>query len=278
MKRTMIGIVVLVLGVAAVTPARAAEEDHYVKYSMEVSIPITAALLGLAFGAEYYKSHYAQRRCRWCVRLPPDEAVRDALRWNYSERKTAHMVSNVILGAIPLMGLAQLAFLHDEIRMPTSGEWNGFGSASMIYAETLAISLALNQVSKLIFMRQRPYARYMHQNDSDANVSFYSGHTSTAFVTAVAAATLNDMKGGSHRALVWSVNLLMATAVGYLRIAADKHFFTDVVVGGIVGALIGVLVPRLLHSKDDDGDASTKIRGPYTPPPRPVMFGVGIPF
>ncbi|MBU1238846.1 phosphatase PAP2 family protein [Myxococcota bacterium] len=259
-------------------PAAAADNDHYVKYSLEVSVPITAALVGLAFGAEFYKKRYAPRRCHWCTKFPPDEMVRNALRWNYSETKTANMASNIVLASIPLLGLAQLAFIHDDIHNPTSGEWNGFGSASLIYAETLAISLALNQVSKLFFMRQRPYARNGSMGDSDANVSFYSGHTSTAFVLATAAATLNDMKGGNYRALTWSINLLLATTVGYLRIAADKHYFTDVLVGGIVGTLIGVLVPRLLHKKEKDDPQVKSNPSPYAPPPKPVMFGIGIPF
>ena len=39
--------------------------------------------------------------------------------------------------------------------------------------------------------------------------------------------------------IVWISALGLASATGYFRIAADKHYFSDVLVGAIVGSLIG---------------------------------------
>ena len=39
--------------------------------------------------------------------------------------------------------------------------------------------------------------------------------------------------------IVWISALGLASATGYFRIAADKHYFSDVFVGAIVGSLIG---------------------------------------
>ena len=36
-------------------------------------------------------------------------------------------------------------------------------------------------------------------------------------------------------------------ATGYLRIASDRHYFTDVMAGAVVGTAVGVGVPFLFH-------------------------------
>jgi membrane-associated phospholipid phosphatase len=43
------------------------------------------------------------------------------------------------------------------------------------------------------------------------------------------------------------VGLPLAAATGYLRVAADRHYFTDVVGGMLVGAIVGVGIPLLFH-------------------------------
>jgi hypothetical protein len=43
--------------------------------------------------------------------------------------------------------------------------------------------------------------------------------------------------------------LSLAAATGYLRIAADSHYFSDVLVGAAVGTAVGLLVPHLLHKE-----------------------------
>ena len=55
--------------------------------------------------------------------------------------------------------------------------------------------------------------------------------------------------------LVWGTGLGLATFTGYLRIAADKHYFTDVVVGAAFGSLVGFLVPYVFHRADDSAPA-----------------------
>jgi membrane-associated phospholipid phosphatase len=54
----------------------------------------------------------------------------------------------------------------------------------------------------------------------------------------------------------------MAALTGYLRIAADKHYFTDVLVGAIVGSAIGVAVPYFAHRPSTDApDGPPAARG-----------------
>jgi len=45
--------------------------------------------------------------------------------------------------------------------------------------------------------------------------------------------------------VIWTTAALIPAITGYLRVKGGKHFPTDVVVGYVVGALVGILVPRL---------------------------------
>ena len=46
---------------------------------------------------------------------------------------------------------------------------------------------------------------------------------------------------------MWATGLTLSLATGWLRIAADKHYFTDVLTGAIVGAVVGFGVPYVFH-------------------------------
>lgn len=66
--------------------------------------------------------------------------------------------------------------------------------------------------------------------------SFFSGHTSAAFSSAAfLCATENEDK--------CAIGLGLATATGYLRISARKHWTTDVLIGAFVGGTLGYAVP-----------------------------------
>lgn len=47
--------------------------------------------------------------------------------------------------------------------------------------------------------------------------------------------------------VVWAGGYAIAATTGYLRIAADKHYLSDVVAGAIVGTGVGLAIPLLLH-------------------------------
>jgi membrane-associated phospholipid phosphatase len=66
--------------------------------------------------------------------------------------------------------------------------------------------------------------------------------------------------------MVWAVGLTGAMAVGYLRIAADKHYLSDVLTAVVVGSLVGVGVPLLFHSAKASVAAPTGVGGPGPAP------------
>lgn len=139
------------------------------------------------------------------------------------------------------------------------------GSWFVVGTEAVTINATLTHVVKHAARRPRPYT-YDEQwradmdealaagepVECDGQLSFYSGHTSAAgawsFALAHTLAITNDWS--------WSVRTLpylgaagVTTWTGVLRVRAHKHFPSDVLVGGLAGAAVGVLVPELHRSE-----------------------------
>jgi membrane-associated phospholipid phosphatase len=141
------------------------------------------------------------------------------------------------------------------IAAPVAGELGKgvsprFLNATMVYAETLSANLLLNSLSKVLFRRPRPYTyRYLDdsQADEDWYVSFYSGHSSTAFSSAVAGSYLfaESAPNRASRVAMWGAELTLASATAMLRVRAGKHYYSDVIVGMLIGVGLGVGVPVL---------------------------------
>ena len=149
------------------------------------------------------------------------------------------------------------------------------GREFWLTVESGAITAALLQVVKHRVNRPRPYAHYCEPDcgddlgKRDAQVSFFSGHTALAVSFAVSAGTIASMRSYPHAGWVLGGGLTMAATTGYLRIAADRHYFTDVLTGALVGAAVGWAVPHLHGMRDSSAsDSSTAAR---RPPPRPAL-------
>ena len=70
--------------------------------------------------------------------------------------------------------------------------------------------------------------------DNSGTDSFPSGHTAIAFA---AASYLDKRYDGQHRWLLYSMAGLTAVA----RVQADKHYWKDVIAGGLLGYTVGQL-------------------------------------
>jgi len=73
-------------------------------------------------------------------------------------------------------------------------------------------------------------------------------YASAAFAVATSFATCASLRGDRDAWVAWATGLPLAAVTGYLRIAADRHYLSDVLAGAGAGTLFGILVPRLLHS------------------------------
>lgn len=226
------------------------------QYDLRVDVPVAAVATAGWFTSELLKSHLAPANCRWCDRDASgadtlnavDSGSRDALRWsNTSRANTLSNLSGFVLAPLAALGMTALAASHDGAlgQVPVDG---------LLIAEATALSADLNQIVKFAVGRERPFVHVLSETDklrtsqpSDNNASFYSGHTNLVFALAVSSGTVASMREYRYAPAVWATGLTLAAATGWLRIAADKHYLSDVLTGAVVGSAVGFAVPYLGH-------------------------------
>lgn len=140
-----------------------------------------------------------------------------------------------------------------------SGVRDGWDAAlvdAVMYGETAAISGAVDGLTKIAVRRPRPidYVNCSASataaacvNSTDLSLSFYSGHASTVGALSGTATYLAFQRSpGSVRAwLTLAGGILLTSFVSVERVRSGAHFPTDVIMGSLAGASIGVLVPHL---------------------------------
>ncbi len=243
------------LGLVLVTASvvRAAERPAPLHYDLALDASLTGGMALTALLLTVFQSDLAPATCRWCTPGGLDDSVRNALVWD-KDFRTANVLSSVGVGVI--MPLSALGYL--VLSANSRGDVGEGFVDSLLVAEAMSAALVLNQAVKLLVGRQRPYAYYGHDlgitpPDSDKNSSFYGGHSSFAFSMVAATVTLASMRGYSGTGAVAAVGFALAGGVGYLRIAADQHYLTDILVGAAVGGLVGWAIPHLFHSRKEPG-------------------------
>jgi len=112
--------------------------------------------------------------------------------------------------------------------------------------EAMVVTQWVTRAIKVPVGRQRPYAHYTGPSSYEDNLSFPSGHTSRAFSLVVSAAMVARARGYRSEPAIWAVGLTVASATGYFRIAADRHYLTDVLTGAAIGTIAGLTVPSLM--------------------------------
>lgn len=261
------GVVASSLLAVSLMPRQATAEDvRELKYDPAIDIPVTATTMALIIGSELAKRDIGPIGCRWCAHdaegrdtlNPFDRGARALLVWN--DKTTAARISDLVA----FFGAPSFAFggmlasgIHDdaERKWPIDG---------LIIAEAVTISLAVNQTVKFIAGRERPFAHFDEPAPDrlggttalarrvDENLSFYSGHTTLTFALAGASGTVANLRDYRFAPLLWAGGFTIAAAVGLLRIAADKHYATDVLMGAVMGTAIGIALPLLFHPRRDE--------------------------
>ncbi len=117
----------------------------------------------------------------------------------------------------------------------------------VVFGETLLVNGALVQVVKYSVQRPLPrtYAGDPALIHSPGGYrSFYSGHTSLAMAALTAAAYTARRRYG-ERVWPWLVVAGVGASVAVERVAAGRHFPSDVLVGAAAGTAVGLAVPWL---------------------------------
>jgi membrane-associated phospholipid phosphatase len=155
---------------------------------------------------------------------------------------------------------------------------------ALTYAGTLATTLFLTELSKVVFSRQRPdYAdrqRLGLDDDlmNDGRKSFWSGHSSMSFASAVFQAWhladlgLDRGRGLGARVGLWGGATLLTTTAGwvaYTRIEDGRHHVSDVLTGAVVGTVLGTFgYIRSRQIAADNGAAGSTQQ-------QPLMLSIG---
>ncbi|HEY6877476.1 MAG TPA: phosphatase PAP2 family protein [Polyangiales bacterium] len=234
-------------------PARADEPRPFATH-VRVELPLLASGSALWLVSEGLKPRLAPAACRWCGGSVFDQAVQQRVRWD-DVQPAARTSDALLFGIVPAFALGSTlgaAYAHGDRR--TAHE------DVLVLGEALVLTAGLTQLVKYTVARERPFLRTQREHGlrathgPDDNLSFFSGHTSITFARAVGAGGIASMRGYPQAPWIWAIGVPLAACTGYLRIAADRHYLTDVLVGALVGSAIGVLLPWLhRHQADDAG-------------------------
>jgi membrane-associated phospholipid phosphatase len=225
--------------------------------SASISLTLSAGL----FASEARKDTWASGPCRWCDDdgaghddLPLVDAwARAALRWQ--KPKWADRASHATAFVVgPGLAYGGLALAGASGAAPDAG-WQSSraGEDALILTETALVSIALNQLVKAVVKRERPdvhaarVAGLHRRANLDDHESFYSGHTNLVFALGAASTTIAAMRGYDGTPWLGLASAGVSVLTGYLRIAADRHYALDVLVGALLGSALGVSLPLLLH-------------------------------
>jgi membrane-associated phospholipid phosphatase len=183
---------------------------------------------------------------RWTRRNSFDDSIRRGLLASSREgRDAANTASHAILGGLGALLVGDWVWLRDEYSLVPSVKKD---------AEWLMGSLIVQRATKLAAARERPYVLPCSGNSqyvsnclefSDHNTSFFSGHAATGatFAGLVCSRHLHRPERSYRDALVCGGAAGLSLAAGILRITADQHFTSDVIVGWATGALFGYILP-----------------------------------
>jgi membrane-associated phospholipid phosphatase len=199
---------------------------------------------------------------RWQSGILLDDSARSMLALPGERgRKLASSASDFLA-----LGLVLYPFVVDTVLVAGLSHHSPDVALQMglIGLQSVLLTALVTDLTKELVGRDRP--------DGSNTESFLSGHTSGAFVGAgLICANHQNLQlygDGPAGSIACGVALTAATAVGALRIAADRHHLSDVLAGATLGLAAGYLLPNLTNY--DFGKSRSKGLTTVTP-----MLGEG---
>ncbi|MFO0561606.1 MAG: phosphatase PAP2 family protein [Polyangiales bacterium] len=202
-------------------------------------------------------------------------------------RRAADTASWVVVGTLMAapIAVAEGAALDRGASQLAVGE--AVLSLAIPYASTALIGFG----AKYLFARERPYAARAGlasrcadgaasrrgECDWDRNGSFPSLHSALGFAAAGALCvqSLRFAPSGTSDALACGAATFSATIGAMLRMVADKHYVTDVLVGSLLGLTLSVATSWALHFAPGAPIPLARALDAERVDPLPVVLGAG---
>lgn len=174
-----------------------------------------------------------------------DRAGRDRAATVSDVLVTASVLQPVVVDSLIVAGLVE-------------GSGDVTHQMEVINLQSLAIAQFVNVTAKRVFARERPYVLgcagekdySAHCDDVDRFRSYYSGHSAisaTAAGLVCAHHTHLPLYGRPADGIACGAAIGVTVITGALRIAADRHWATDVLSGHLLGFAAGYLLPTLAY-------------------------------
>lgn len=221
---------------AALLSACAAASWSQKPDSTEWRWPAPSALASLSAAGALY---WVPALTNWNA-LPPECAPCDRSsvpafdRWAIGPERRGWSAASTVL----VLGLAGVTWI-DQGQSPAGMK------RIMASVESAAWAAALTELGKAAFDRRRPVLYTDQAADAagavDSHRSLPSAHTAIAF----ALATSYALDKGEHAGWATAGVFAVAASVGAMRVAARRHFPSDVVAGALVGTGTAVVLREL---------------------------------
>ncbi|WP_378186192.1 phosphatase PAP2 family protein [Aquimarina sp. W85] len=224
------------------------EKQHRYNYNFKYELPITAVAAGITlynFTQIYSKDRVPNERVMSIDRANVNRFDRGAAG-NFDE--DAEKISDMIFyGSVPV---PLLVFgIDPKIR-------KDYLRVSLLYLQAMSFTGVVYSTSHQLNDRRRPYVYNTELDISERNRgasqnSFIAGHpalvgTATFFMAKVYA---DYHPESAFKWVMYGLAGASTYATAHLRVKAGQHFPTDVMVGSLVGAASGFLVPYFHKNK-----------------------------
>lgn len=207
----------------------------------------------LLLGGTYYfqKYHITDNKIIFPGRFPTqnfDEKMRDIIHVKQDNKSWFKQEStHSLFSDVALLGLTIPYGIHYKTMDDHS--W-------LQLMHSMSLTVFITNFLKFSIRRPRPTRYFSNQTITSRSslASFPSGHASTAF--ALASSALFSIK---NLTTIEKITIGgTATAVALLRVSSDKHYFSDILAGGLIGYLSTWAVHNLFPN-DNKNNTTLKI-------------------
>jgi membrane-associated phospholipid phosphatase len=192
---------------------------------------------------------------RWRGGILLDEGFRNMIRLSAVEdQEIARQISDFTMGATVLNAMAIDAALIPALQGDGELVWR----AQVSHALAQGVTIGAGEIVKRMVGRARPYERECAEDPTrhgcdggnDVFASFYSLHSGVAFTSAGFSCSMhlarNLYDDIAADATACGISLGLATTTAILRVVADRHYLSDIMVGAAMGFLVGFVMPLAL--------------------------------